>query len=285
MNPAGVTAEAGSRQCRGDLSPHMAEEATMSDVNENFRKPRLSDTQLIALSSASQREDGAVSLPDRIKGAAAINLVASLIAKGLVRETCAALGMPVARRDEEGRPFALVITELGRASINVVDETSEDRDQENDDTPESQANAASGERPEASEFTNAGPSPSVAPPKPANAQREDSRSEENANRAASTSTPADMPREGSKLANVISLLDRPDGASLDELIHATTWLPHTTRAALTGLRKRGLNILRRREDGMTRYRIVGAGASDIDASDRVEASASGGPTEGEPKAA
>jgi len=33
----------------------------MSDANENSRKLRLSDTQLIALSSASQREDGAVS--------------------------------------------------------------------------------------------------------------------------------------------------------------------------------------------------------------------------------
>jgi Protein of unknown function (DUF3489) len=72
---------------------------------------------------------------------------------------------------------------------------------------------------------------------------------------------------------------------LGELIHITDWLPHTTRAALTGLRKRGLNIERRREDGMTRYRIVGAGAGDIVASDHPEAPASGDPTEREPKAA
>jgi hypothetical protein len=217
MNPAGVTAEAGSRQCRGDLSPHTAEEATMSDVNENSRKLRLSDTQLIALSSASQREDGAVSLPDRIKGAAAVNLVASLIAKGLVRETSATLGMPIARRDEEGRPFALVITQLGRTSINVLDETSGDRDRQNDDAPEGQANAASGERPDAFEFPasqqNPSPNPSVAPPKSASAQQDDSPSEGDADIAASAPTRADMPREGGKLANVISLLDRPDGAS------------------------------------------------------------------------
>jgi hypothetical protein len=232
----------------------------MSDVNDNSRKLRLSDTQLIALSIASQREDGAVSLPDRIKGAAAVNLVASLVAKGLVREVFAAPGMPIVRRDEEGRPFALAITELGRSSINVVDETSGDREQENDDAPESQKNAASGERAETSEFPaprqNARPNPSVAPPEPANAHQKDSLREEDANRAVSASTPADMPREGSKLANIISLLDRPDGASMDELIHATTWLPHTTRAALTGLRKRGLNIERRRADGTTSYRIV-----------------------------
>jgi hypothetical protein len=251
----------------------------MSDVNDNPRKLRLSDTQLIALSIASQREDGAVTLPDRIKGAAAVNLIASLVAKGLVREVCAAAGMPVARRDEEGRPFALAITELGRASINVVDETSGDREQENDDAP--------GHRAEAPEFPAAQqaarPNPSVAPAKSANAQRKES--EENVKRAAPASTTADMPREGSKLANVISLLDCPGGASMDELIHATTWLPHTTRAALTGLRKRGLNIERRRADGITRYRIVTDATDDNLASDRPDASASGDSTEREPKAA
>lgn len=49
------------------------------------------------------------------------------------------------------------------------------------------------------------------------------------------------PRSGSKLARVIALLERPEGASFAELMAATGWVPHTTRAALTGLRKRGLN--------------------------------------------
>jgi hypothetical protein len=51
------------------------------------------------------------------------------------------------------------------------------------------------------------------------------------------------------------------------------------------LRKRGLNIERRRAGGITRYHIVGAGAGDIVASDRADASASGDPTERESKAA
>jgi hypothetical protein len=42
----------------------------MSEPNKTSIKLQLSDTQLIALSSTSQREDGAVTLPDRIKGAA-----------------------------------------------------------------------------------------------------------------------------------------------------------------------------------------------------------------------
>ena len=47
------------------------------------------------------------------------------------------------------------------------------------------------------------------------------------------------PRDG-KLAQVIELLGRADGATIVDLTPATGWLPHTTRAALTGLRKRGM---------------------------------------------
>src|ERR1700730_11174734 len=47
---------------------------------------KLTDTQLIALSGAAQRQDGAVSLPERIKGMAAQKLATSLMDKGIVRE-------------------------------------------------------------------------------------------------------------------------------------------------------------------------------------------------------
>jgi uncharacterized protein DUF3489 len=47
------------------------------------------------------------------------------------------------------------------------------------------------------------------------------------------------PRGGTKLAQVVELLQQDRGASIAELIVVTGWLPHTTRAALTGLRKRG----------------------------------------------
>lgn len=46
------------------------------------------------------------------------------------------------------------------------------------------------------------------------------------------------PRE-TKAHQVLTLLRRQEGATLDELITATGWPPHTTRAALTGLRKKG----------------------------------------------
>ena len=50
------------------------------------------------------------------------------------------------------------------------------------------------------------------------------------------------PRGGTKIAQVIELLQRGDGATLAELVAATGWLPHTTRAALTSLRKRGYAV-------------------------------------------
>ena len=61
-----------------------------------------------------------------------------------------------------------------------------------------------------------------------------------------------------KTADVIARLSRPEGATLAELITATGWLPHTTRAALTGLRKKGHQVERFKRGDATCYRIVGA---------------------------
>ncbi len=66
-----------------------------------------------------------------------------------------------------------------------------------------------------------------------------------------------------KIAGVIGMLSRAEGATIDELVTATGWLPHTTRAALTGLRKRGYALTSDRSD-RTRgsiYRIVAAPTS------------------------
>ena len=65
-----------------------------------------------------------------------------------------------------------------------------------------------------------------------------------------------------KQAHVVALLERDTGATLDELIAATGWLPHTTRAALTGLRHKGFVLDRgKRADGTTVYRISSAPAA------------------------
>jgi Protein of unknown function (DUF3489) len=59
-----------------------------------------------------------------------------------------------------------------------------------------------------------------------------------------------------KAAQVITLLQRDEGAALNEICQATNWQPHTSRAFLTGLRKKGRMIVRsKREDGTTMYRM------------------------------
>lgn len=61
-----------------------------------------------------------------------------------------------------------------------------------------------------------------------------------------------------KATMVLKLLQRAGGATLRELIEATGWLPHTTRAALTGLRKKGYSIERSKRDDQICYSIAGA---------------------------
>jgi hypothetical protein len=53
---------------------------------------------------------------------------------------------------------------------------------------------------------------------------------------------------------------RKRGATIKEMMDATSWLPHTTRAVLTGFRKRGFGIEREAiQDKPTVYRIVDGG--------------------------
>lgn len=73
---------------------------------------------------------------------------------------------------------------------------------------------------------------------------------------ATASPPAEKPARVTKASMIVELLKREQGASLEELIAATDWLPHTTRATLTGLRKKGHDVARSKVDGKTRYAIV-----------------------------
>lgn len=67
-------------------------------------------------------------------------------------------------------------------------------------------------------------------------------------------------KSGSKIDKVIALMRRKNGASLDEMVKATGWLPHTTHAALSGLRKKGHSITRIKTDGVSRYSFKSASA-------------------------
>lgn len=63
----------------------------------------------------------------------------------------------------------------------------------------------------------------------------------------------DAAKPATKSAIVIELLMRREGATLEAMVAATGWLPHTTRAALTGLKKKGMTISSEKVDGVRRY--------------------------------
>lgn len=81
--------------------------------------------------------------------------------------------------------------------------------------------------------------------------------EPQARQAAATSEIAAAPRN-TKILMVANMLSRSSGASIEEIISATGWLPHTTRAALTGLKKKGHTITKCKADDGTRYAITPA---------------------------
>jgi Protein of unknown function (DUF3489) len=179
---------------------------------------KLTDAQFVMMSGAAQRKDRCLSAPTSIKGAAFSKVIAKLAKLGLAREIEAKPGAPIWRRDDAGRGYALKLTAAGLKAI-AVDEGS----------PEA---IEPGEAPQPQAKNRASPDEGGLPARGA------------------------APRDGSKLALVIEYLQRAAGATIIDLTHATGWLPHTTRAALTGLRKRGYAVIRDRIGaGDSIYRI------------------------------
>ena len=78
-------------------------------------------------------------------------------------------------------------------------------------------------------------------------------------------TPEEMraPQQRKTKASIVEdLLREESGATLDELCAATDWQPHTCRAFLTGLRKKGHRLSKLRDaEGVTRWSIVAEEAS------------------------
>ncbi|PWB92083.1 hypothetical protein C5688_00015 [Methylocystis sp. MitZ-2018] len=185
--------------------------------------PKLTDNQLIVLTKAAARDDGVAVAPHGMGKAAATKIGSSLVARKLMRESRSKPGMPV-WREAEGKNISLVITRAGRDAIGVEEDTTPS------DCSARQATCASAV---------------------AKTQR--------ASAAVQPEGPSigAAPRTGSKQALIVDMLSKEQGVTIDALIKATGWLPHTTRAALTGLRKRGFAVERiPRAPGASLYRIA-----------------------------
>lgn len=79
-----------------------------------------------------------------------------------------------------------------------------------------------------------------------------------ADEAGSTEMPSvtPSPRPTSKIASVIALLERKQGATLVELTEATGWQPHSACAALTGLKKKGYVLEKSKRHDVTCYHVA-----------------------------
>lgn len=206
---------------------------------------KLTDTQLIVLTKAAQRSTMlALPLPPNLKGGAAHKVVKPLIEKGLLEEVDANVraGETVWRETGAGHGVTLAITEAGLAAIGIEPEKPKSKGAPKaaaSKTPAKAAPAATGAK-TAKTPTTAAPAKKTAPKGPAGATER-------------------TPREGTKQAVMIAMLQRNGGATIAQIVEATGWQPHTVRGAMAGAikKKLGLAIVSEKVAGQERvYNIV-----------------------------
>jgi transposase len=188
------------------------------------KQTKLSDTQLVILSTACQRPDRLLlPMPDRLKGGPGLKVVQSLTAKGLVEEIDAKRGDPVWRETGDGHGVTLIATDAAFAALGI----------------EPEGDAAKG-----------------AEPAPA---KKKSKARGGGKKPKPAKTPR-APRTDTKQAQLIAMLKRAKGASIEEIAEALGWQHHTVRGAIAGALKKklGLDVVSEKDERRGRvYRIVG----------------------------
>ena len=191
--------------------------------------PQLSDSQLVVLTAACQRPDRCVfPVTAKLKGNAAGNVLKSLLKKELIKEVRAKRDDTVWRHDEKRGRMTLVATKAAFAALGI-DEREEELEAEPDEaaTPSTEVEAEPNQRPNASKTKK---------PKPRRS------------------------RDDSKQAQLIVMLKRTKGASIEEIVAAFGWQAHTVRGAIAGALKKklGLDVTSEKDEKRGRvYKIAG----------------------------
>ena len=190
---------------------------------------KLTDTQTIILSAAAGRDDGSIHpLPKTLKGGAVTKVTQALLRKGLIAEAPGREDWP-GRRD----PY-FAITAEGALAINVEPA---DCLHLADGAPQA---ADGGLEDEPAADTSAKAKQAVTGRNGANAPRK--------------------ARTGTKLALMIEMLRRPEGATVDQIMDATGWQRHSVRGAFAGALKKKLGLTvnsEKVEDRGRVYRVAG----------------------------
>ncbi|MCW5713442.1 MAG: DUF3489 domain-containing protein [Bauldia sp.] len=211
---------------------------------------KLSDTQLVILSTACGRDDRSVfPVTASLKGGALNKVLQSLLAKGFIEETAAEAGSAVWRDEDEG-PLTLRATHAAAAALGIDSEPAAPAAEEASQaaaepvgtggaTPATAATEAAGV-PANTEGADSQPEPSSAPTEP----------------TAGEESP--KVRAGTKQALLIEMLRRADGTTIEEVMAATGWQAHTVRGAMAGALKKklGLELTSEKVEGRGRiYRL------------------------------
>jgi Protein of unknown function (DUF3489) len=200
---------------------------------------KLTDTQLIILSTAGRRDDGMVlPLPKSLKlqGGAVSHVLKSLLKRGLLDEQPAGNNAAAWRESKDGQRLTLLISDVGRQAIGVAAKEQSEPSPASI-TPRGLKRSA-GRRRNASESKGA--------PKPKS-------------KAKRTASPAEL-RPGTKQALLIDLLRRKEGATIAEVVKATGWQPHSVRGAISGALKKKLGLAVASDKVAGRGRVYRIGA-------------------------
>ena len=192
---------------------------------------KLSDSQLVILSTAAQRDDGSLlPFPENLtaKGAALSKVVEALCNRTLVEEKQTLNGTPEWRRDVERGPLGLFITKSGLLALGINDTEETKLSNVAATIPRKRKTAAAKPRSKPQKA-------SVAKPK---------------GRAAPSQSKQDL---------VLQMLRRQSGVTIKDIIAKTGWQAHSVRGFFSGLVRKKLKLPLVSDvgkDGMRRYHIA-----------------------------